>query len=98
MTRGSGSRYGIAFLMSEFGAPNFKLLGPFALVVELDGAPSLEHQSRLWHLAEMSRSVRGVIERVCGLSNLTIIFNPATVTPESLKAHLAKSWSSHTLQ
>src|SRR5579862_4299081 len=98
MTRGSGSSYGMAFLMSDFGAPNFKLLGPSALVVELDGAPSLEHQSRLWHLAEMSRTVRGVIERVCGLSNLTIIFNPATITPQTLKQHLIKSWSAHTLQ
>jgi KipI family sensor histidine kinase inhibitor len=45
----------------------------------------------------MSRTVRGVIERVCGLSNLTIIFNPATITPETLKQHLTKTWSIHTI-
>lgn len=79
--------------MHEFGAPNFKQLGPSALVVELDGPPSLDHQARLWHLADVTKSVRGVIERVCGLSNLTIIFNPATVNAETLKAHLRKSWT-----
>jgi KipI family sensor histidine kinase inhibitor len=87
----------MASLMHEFGAPNFKQLGPSALVVELDGPPSLELQSRLWHLAEVTKTVRGVIERVCGLSNLTIIFNPTTVNALTLKAHLTKSWSTHTM-
>ena len=83
--------------MHEFGSPNFKQLGPSALVIELDGPPTLDHQSRLWHLADVAKSVRGVIDRVCGLLNLTIIYNPATVNAEVLKTHLRRSWSSHTL-
>ena len=84
--------------MGDFGAPNFRTLGPSALVVELDGEPSIEKQSRLWHLADTSRSVRGIIERVCGLMNLTLIYNPQTLTADGLKQHLRKSWSIHTLQ
>jgi KipI family sensor histidine kinase inhibitor len=71
--------------MGNFGTPNFHMLGPHALVLEVPGDDSLEAQRCIWRLHACARRWTGVIESVPATNNLTLLFDPALLAEHELR-------------
>jgi 5-oxoprolinase (ATP-hydrolysing) subunit B len=83
----------MAFRMTDFGMPNFWLLGANACVLDIPGRRSLSNQERIWRLHARARDWDGVIERVPGMNNLTLFFDPEVVSASVLQTRLLELWS-----
>lgn len=78
----------MAFLMNQFGAPTCYALAHDALVVEFAPPHSLERQSIVWSLHAAACAWPGVRERVPGLNNFTVQFDPSVVSAKTLRERL----------
>jgi KipI family sensor histidine kinase inhibitor len=82
----------MAFLMEDFGTPNFRRIGQSAIMLECADA-SMPQQRRLWTLAREARGWTHVHEAVIGAGNLTIVFDRHALDVESLRAQLETGWA-----
>lgn len=78
--------------MTDSVSINVIALGERALVVELGGELTAEHQARLCALAERYRNYPGIVEAVPGMFNLTIQYHPQQYSLQSLKTALLADW------
>lgn len=79
--------------MADFGAPNFRLLGSNALVLDLPGPRTLAKQTHIWRLHRRARTLEGVTESVPGMNNLTLLFQPEVADDVTLRAALLDALS-----
>lgn len=77
--------------MADSVSVNILALGEQALVLELGGEPTAEHQARLCALADKYRDYPGILDAVPGMFNLTIQFNHQYAFKE-LRDALVADW------
>jgi KipI family sensor histidine kinase inhibitor len=82
----------MAFLMEEFGTPNFRRVGQSAIVLECADA-SMPQQRRLWTLARVARGWSHIDEAVVGAGNLTVAFDRHALDAQTLRARLETGWA-----
>lgn len=79
---------------SENDAPRVSLLGTTGMIFEAPGAFDLDHQRRIWGMADAVGSWDGVLEAVPGMTNLTILFVRPPHDPDAFAAGLVALWDS----
>jgi 5-oxoprolinase (ATP-hydrolysing) subunit B len=82
----------MAFLMTDFGMPNFRSIGRSAIMLECADA-SMPQQRRLWTLAQAARGWTHIDEAVVGAGNLTVVFDCHALDFETLRAQLETGWA-----
>lgn len=74
--------------------PRYSLLGTTGLIFEAPGAFDLEHQQRIWAMADAVGQWPGVREAVPGMTNLTVLFARPPAEVEALGEKLILLWQS----
>jgi 5-oxoprolinase (ATP-hydrolysing) subunit B len=69
-------------------------LSETAAVLDISGDIGVEHQRRIWSLADQFRVRGGVREAVPGMNNLTVEMDPAAPELENLPEALRAGWDS----
>lgn len=72
--------------------PRFSFLGSCALLCEAPAPLDIFWQRKIWALAAQAEEWQGVLEVMPGMNNLMLVFDPLTVTVESLQADILKLW------
>ena len=75
-------------------APRFSLLGMQALFFEAPGAFDLDHQRRIWAMADIAATWPNVREAVPGMTNLTLLFEQVPQDPDEIGGKLVELWES----
>lgn len=70
------------------------VIGSHALLFQADCPFDLDHQQRVWALAEEAAGWPGVREAVPGMTNLTLLLDRVPTDIERLSADLTRLWSS----
>lgn len=83
----------MAFSMRDFGVPNFRMLGGDTLILDLAGPHSLANQECIWRLQALSAGWDAIVERVAGMNNLTLRFDPSAVSADALRTRLLAACS-----
>lgn len=74
--------------------PRYSLLGTTGLIFEAPGAFDLEHQQRIWAMADAVGQWPGVREAVPGMTNLTVLFAEPPIEIEAFGDRLIALWQS----
>ncbi len=82
----------MAFSMGDFGVPNITRFGETALLLATGTAPSSDLQRRLGRAAATLQSMRGTIDAVAGIGNLTLFFDPRQLDGATARARLSTAW------
>ena len=77
---------------NDTNPPRFSFLGSCALLCETPAPLDIFWQRKIWALAAQAEHWQGVLEVMPGMNNLMLVFNPLTVTVESLQADILKLW------
>lgn len=75
-------------------APRYSLLGLSALLFEAPGEFDLEHQSRIWAMADAVATWPGIREAIPGMTNLTVLFGVPATDPHRVGDELVALWNS----
>ena len=75
-------------------SPRTSLLGTTGMIFEAPGAFDLDHQSRIWAMADVAGAWGGVREAVPGMTNLTVLFTRPPADPGALQQRLIELWES----
>jgi KipI family sensor histidine kinase inhibitor len=75
-------------------SPRYSLLGLSALIFEAPGEFDLDHQRRIWAMADIVASWPQVREAVPGMTNLTVLFRQPPEDPWALGGRLVELWQS----
>ena len=78
----------------EEGPPRISFLGTTAMIFEAPGPFDLDHQRRIWALADKAQNWPGVLEAVPGMTNLMILFDSPPKETGDLERALIKGWRS----
>jgi KipI family sensor histidine kinase inhibitor len=70
----------------------FSFLGSCALLCEAPAPLDIAWQRKIWALAAQAEEWQGVQEVMPGMNNLMLVFDPLTITAESLQADILKLW------
>lgn len=73
--------------------PHVSPMGLQAVLFEAPGAFDLEHQRRIWALAELVSRWPDVIEAAPGMTNLLVMFAEPPRAPEQIRESLLAAWS-----
>ena len=79
---------------SGHDAPHISLLGTTGMIFEAPGAFDLDHQRRIWGMAEAVGQWDGVSEAVPGMTNLTVLFALPPRDPDAFGEQLLTLWNS----
>ena len=79
---------------SVHDAPHISLLGTTGVIFEAPGAFDLDHQRRIWGMAEAVGQWDGVSEAVPGMTNLTVLFALPPRDPDAFGEQLLTLWNS----
>jgi KipI family sensor histidine kinase inhibitor len=74
--------------------PRFSLLGMTAMIFEAPGAFDLDHQRRIWAMADIVATWRNVREAVPGMTNLSVLFAQPPTDPNDVGGQLIALWNS----
>lgn len=74
------------------GEPRISFLGTTAMIFEAPGPFDLDHQRRIWALADRAQDWPGVGEAVPGMTNLMILFDSPPKNVAVLERALIKGW------
>lgn len=74
--------------------PRCSLLGTSALIFEAPGAFDLEHQQRIWAMADAVGQWPGVREAVSGMTNLTVLFSEPPADADAFGEKMVSLWQS----
>lgn len=74
--------------------PRYSLLGLSALLFEAPGEFDLDHQRRIWAMADVVASWPQVREAVPGMTNLTVLFRQPPDDPSAFGTRLVDRWQS----
>lgn len=74
--------------------PRYSLLGLSALIFEAPGEFDLDHQRRIWAMADRVAAWPGVREAVPGMTNLTVLFGQPPDDPDDIGGKLIDLWQS----
>lgn len=74
--------------------PRVSMLGTTAMVFEAPGAFDLDHQRRIWAIADLAATWPCVREAVPGMTNLTLLFEHPPRDPQALECALTDAWAS----
>lgn len=80
--------------MTTLDTPRVSLLGTTGMIFEAPGTFNLEHQLRIWGMAEAAGQWDGVREAVPGMTNLTVLFADPPDDPDALGDQLLALWNS----
>lgn len=72
--------------------PRYSLLGLTAVIFEAPGAFDLDHQRRIWAMADIAGQWPGVREAVPGMTNLTLLLGDKTLDPHAFGCRLVELW------
>jgi 5-oxoprolinase (ATP-hydrolysing) subunit B len=78
----------------EAEVPRLSALGSSALLFEAPGALSIEHQRRIWWIAQEAASWPHVQEAVPGMNNLMLTFTRPPENLRQLESFLRQAWNS----
>ena len=73
-------------------APRISLLGTTGMIFEAPGAFDLDHQRRIWGMADSVAQWNDVLEAVPGMTNLTILFARPPLDPDAFGDRLVALW------
>lgn len=74
--------------------PRCSLLGTTGLIFEAPGAFDLEHQQRIWAMADAVGQWPGISEAVPGMTNLTVLFAEPPADIDAFGDRLVALWQS----
>jgi KipI family sensor histidine kinase inhibitor len=74
--------------------PRFSLLGMTAMIFEAPGAFDLDHQRRIWAMADIVATWPNVREAVPGMTNLSVLFAKPPTDPSGVGGQLIALWNS----
>lgn len=74
--------------------PRFSLLGMSAIIFEAPGAFDLDHQRRIWAMADIVATWPDVREAVAGMTNLSVLFHRPPADPYDFGGELVALWNS----
>lgn len=74
--------------------PRVSLLGLSAIIFEAPGAFDLDHQRRIWAMADIVAHWPDVREAVPGMTNLTVLFRRPPSDPHDMGGRLVELWHS----
>ena len=74
--------------------PRYSLLGLSALIFEAPGEFDLDHQRRIWAMADAVATWPDVREAVPGMTNLTVLFRQPPEDPAETGGRLIELWQS----
>ncbi len=74
--------------------PRVSPMGATGMIFEAPGAFDLDHQRRIWAMADVVGDWEGVREAVPGMTNLTVLFARPPRDPDALGERLAELWAS----
>lgn len=74
--------------------PRFSLLGMSTIIFEAPGAFDLDHQRRIWAMADIVATWPGVSEAVPGMTNLSVLFHRPPSAPDEIGNQLVALWDS----
>jgi KipI family sensor histidine kinase inhibitor len=80
--------------MTDQETPRVSLLGTSGMIFEAPGAFDLDHQRRIWAMADAVGQWDGVREAVPGMTNLTVLFLHPPHDPDALADRLVALWES----
>lgn len=78
----------------DYTRPRISLLGTTGMIFEAPGAFDLDHQRRIWAMANAAGTWEGVREAVPGMTNLTILFAKPLLEVEAFGERLVALWDS----
>lgn len=73
--------------------PRFSLLGMTAIIFEAPGAFDLDHQRRIWAMADIAATWPNVREAVPGMTNLSVLFHRPPADPQDFGGKLVELWN-----
>ncbi len=77
---------------NEEDRPRISLLGTSAMIFEAPGPFDLDHQRRIWALADKAQDWAEVAEAVPGMTNLMLLFDTPPKDLDALEAALIAAW------
>lgn len=80
--------------MTTHESPKVSLLGTAGMIFEAPGAFDIEHQRRIWGMAEAVGHWDGVREAVPGMTNLTVLFTQPPRDYQAFGDQLVTLWNS----